>query len=287
MKSENRLYDGYNASIRLSDCALIDAVSFDGFYDGTEILKETLDGESVSQAADTHTHTNTHTCKEVSNAMTSLPPSGVSDNLYSFASKLTGEFSSVLFYFLSGLTLLYWFLSALGALATYTDHIRCDDHLLVLLASISMVVFIFFLGACIMISVLLADFCFGPDGSGPAESLLLTAEKNLEGSSLKLANYYLACTGRNPIMGQLTNISVALVSLHEVTTGNGMAAATANGVCNKYGVDGLSDEIAESVGLFSAILGGTFIRLSVNTSFAFGSILNQRSCSIYRRSLDI
>ena len=50
MKSENRLYDGYNASIRLSDCALIDAVSFDGFYDGTEILKETLDGESVKSS---------------------------------------------------------------------------------------------------------------------------------------------------------------------------------------------------------------------------------------------
>ena len=225
MVAADKIYDGYQPSIMLSTCTQITGVSFDSFYTGTESLKDLLDG--------------------------------LGDKLTKFSEDLQGPYKSVLGYFLSGLTAFYWFLALLGAFATYTEHIRCDDRLFVLLASLAMVIFIVFLGACIMASVLIADFCYGPGGEGPGESLVSAAPE----SSAALAKYYVTCSGTNELMDTMKTISSALVALNDVTTSTEMATLTTPnqlfpyGFCNANGVDGLSQETEESVGYFNDILG--------------------------------
>ena len=210
LKESNTKPDGYAPSLILSDCQPIALISFDAFYTGSELLKDVLEG----LAAD----------------------------LFSFASKLTGTYNDILRYFLGCLTALYWFLALLGAVATYTNHIRCDDRLFVFLTSISMLVFIPFLATCIMTSVLLADFCYGPNGDGPGASLVTTAEENLDGDTPDLVKYYVECQGTNMIVNALGDVCTVIQTVQTVTSNQNLGM-----VCDQNGLDGLNAESADSV----------------------------------------
>ena len=169
---EDARVKGYRNYIFSANCSVLDNAGMEAYYEGTETLYESLEGlgEDIE---------------------------GMSASIWELSGFITlGQFA---------LVVLYWVLAGLGVFATTSKNCSCDDSLLLLLSTATLVGFMCYLGFMVTLSVGLGDFCTGPDGTGPDASMYALVDNTMTGSQHTLLMHYIGCEGDNPIIEGMLN----------------------------------------------------------------------------------
>jgi len=115
------------------------------------------------------------------------------------------------------LTVMYWVLAVGGIIAAFTK-CKGDDTIIFCFGSLAMILMIIFMGTELMLSVLLADFCYkGPD----VAVLSLAKEAGLSDLNMELIDFYTDCVGNNSLATNLNDLNATIGSLSSSLGGLG------------------------------------------------------------------
>jgi len=199
---------------------------------------ETSAGDLVTQADTVSDATEASSCNDestttslkdastsfssASSAISSLL-NGLSAELYSAADRMEEEIPPYIDLGLALITVLVWVNVVLGVIAILTDHCKCDDMIVILIGSLTLLLLIFLVGFELTLTVTMADFCY----KTPEESILLL-------SSGRMITYYMQCVGTNPLSGQF-DVSRGVVDTYRDTIRNVQSSSTLS--CNDDELD--------------------------------------------------
>ena len=99
------------------------------------------------------------------------------------------------------ITCMVWLNVLLGICAILTDRCKCDDCLVLMIGSLTLLLLIALVGLEATLAVAISDFCF----KGPSTSIALAMDEDL-------VNFYTTCNGTNPLDTQFDSAQASLTA---------------------------------------------------------------------------